>query len=103
MTYGDLGDGEQCNPAVDLDHQCVHLAHKHFLPLWALLHRNAVFTFWEDVILGESIDKFVSSCGLVEPDGVLVGPQEDGVLSMRTGGAAQSAGHDPPVRKGASC
>lgn len=98
MTYRDLGDGKQCSPAVDLNHQRVHLAHKHFLSLRALAPGGPIFALWEPVFFRGSIAYFIRLCGLIEPDGVLFGPQEDGVLGVGTGGAAQPAGHDPPVK-----
>lgn len=102
MTYCDLGDGEQRHPAVELDDQCIHLAYENVVPLRLLL-AWLVFAFWEDdVVWWEPVALFVTSGGLVQPDGVLVGPQEDGVLGVRTGGATQSASHDPPVGKGVS-
>lgn len=55
FTYCDLGDDKQCSPAVDLDHQCVHLVHKYFLSRWALAPCASVFAFWESVILRDSI------------------------------------------------
>lgn len=96
LTYCDLGNDKHCGPAVDLDHQCVHLVHKHFLPLWAWATRRPVFEFRELVVFREAVPERLDLCRLVQPDRVLVGPQEDGVLRVGTGGAAQPAGHDPP-------
>lgn len=102
MTYCDLGDGEQRHPAVELDDQRIHLAYEKVLALRVLL-AWLVFAFWEDdVVLRDPVALLVTFGGLVQPDGVFVGPQEDGVLGVRTGGAAQSASHDPPVGKSAS-
>lgn len=102
MTYCDLGDGEQRHPAVELDDQRIHLAYEKVFPLRVLLAR-LVFAFWEyDVVLWDPVAWFVTFGGLIQPDGVFIGPQEDGVLGVRTGGAAQSASHDPPVGKGVS-
>lgn len=102
MTYCDLRDSKQRHPAVELDDQRIHLAYEKVFPLRVPL-ACLVFAFWEDnVVLWDPVALFVTLCGFIQPDGVLIGPQEDGVLGVRTGGAAQSAGHDPPVGKGES-
>lgn len=96
FMYRDLGNDKHCSPAVDLDHQRVHLVHKHFLPLWALAICRPVFAFWELVVFRDAVPELFDLRRLVQPDWVLVRPQKDGVLSVGTGGAAQPAGHDPP-------
>lgn len=103
FTYRDLGYNKECSPAVELNHQCVHLVQKHLLPLWVLAHCGSIFTFWQPIFFRGSVTYFVSLCGLIQPDRVLIRPQEDGVLGMGTGGAAQPAGHYPPVEMRLLC
>lgn len=102
MTYCDLRHGEQRHPAVELHDQRVHPAYEKVFALRVLL-ASLVFAFWEnEVVWWDPLALFVTLGGLIQPDGVLVGPQENGVLGVRTGGAAQSASHDPPVGQGAA-
>lgn len=87
---------------MELDDQCIHLAYEKVVPLRVLLAR-LFLAFWEDdVVWWDSVALFATFGGLIQPDRVLIGPQEDGVLGVRTGGAAQSASHDRPVGKSVS-
>lgn len=99
FTYCDLGNDKHCGPAVDLDYQRVHLVHQNLLPLWALAIWTPLFAFRELVVFRDAVPELFDLRRLIQPDWVLVGPQEDGVLSVGTGGAAQPAGHDPPLMK----
>lgn len=93
-TYCDLRADEQCSPALKLHKQRIHFVDKHFLSLLALA---SIFAVRHAILFSGSIAYLFHFCGFIQPDGVFIGPQEDGVFSVGTSGAAQPAGHDPPV------